>query len=476
LPGQTILELGCGEGLFTHALLQVSRGENPITAVTFQKGAQVSSDVGGEVELFATSNLPSSLAGRHFDYVVAMDLLDRSCASQLLAIAHALLVPGGEIIFYESNPWNPVHKLRQVFSRAVGKRDPRHLLSRRRLYQLFSETGFVGIDAVYNDFVFAPLTRRLIWLLRNLSILLENAPGLRAMAGSILLQAQKPPQRQDVRRKSLFTHESLRGAVSFVIPCHNEEMNIRPLVDGIFDLYEDCVHEIILVNDGSTDGTALVMAELAARDQRVKTLHRSPPNGVGRAVAQGLSQASGRYVLTMDCDFQHLLPEFRDLFDCAVEGYDVVVGSRFSRHSVLLNYPFFKIVANRGFHLLARLLLWRNFRDLTNNLKLMRREVVANLQLREPGFAVNAETGLQPLILGYRVKEVPISWINRSPGMGSSSFRLIRAGGGYWRVLLDIWLKQLCGAGRYRDLRRQPSRGQNSAEGTVATSRRAQQR
>jgi hypothetical protein len=166
----------------------------------------------------------------------------------------------------------------------------------------------------------------------------------------------------------------------------------------------------------------------------------------------------------MDCDFQHLLPEFRDLFDNAAEGYDVVVGSRFSRHSVLLNYPFLKIVANRGFHLLARLLLLRNFRDLTNNLKLMRREVVADLQLRQPGFAVNAETGLQPLILGYRVKEVPISWINRAPGMGTSSFRLIRVGGGYWRVLLDIWLKQVCGAGRYRDLRRQPLHQQNGAE------------
>src|SRR6266516_4427878 len=231
-------------------------------------------------------------------------------------------------------------------------------------------------------------------------------------------------------------------------------MNIRPLVAGILDLYEDCVHEIILVNDGSTDGTAPVMAEVAARDQRVKTLHRSPPNGVGRAIAEGLSQASGRYVLTVDCDFQHLLPEFRDLFDCAVEDYDVIVGSRFSRHSVLLNYPFLKIVANRGFHLLARLLLLRNFRDVTNNLKLMRREVVTDLRLRQPGFAVNAETGLQPLILGYRVKEVPISWINRSPEMGSSSFHLVRAGGGYWRVLFDLCLKQVCGAGRYRNLRR----------------------
>src|SRR6266404_2105042 len=464
LPGQTILELGCGEGLFTHALLRVSRGENPITAVTFQKGAQVSFGVGEEVELLATSDLPSSLAGRRFDHVVAMDLLDRSCASQLLAIVHALLVPGGEMVFYESNPWNPVHKLRQIFSPVVGKSDPRHLLSRRQLYKLLSETDFIGVDALYNDFVFAPLTRRLIWLLRNLSILLENAPGVRTMAGSILLHAQKPPERKHVPGPRLFTHKSLRSAVSFVIPCHNEEMNIRPLVDGILGLYEDCVHEIIFVNDGSTDGTAEAIAKLAAREQRVKALHRSPPNGVGRAIAQGLSQASGRYVLTMDCDFQHLLPEFRDLFDCAVEDYDVIVGSRFSRHSVLLNYPFFKIVANRGFHLLARLLLLRNFRDLTNNLKLMRRHVVTNLRLRQPGFAVNAETGLQPLILGYRVKEVPISWINRFAGMGASSFRLVRVGGGYWRVLLGIWLRQACGAGPYRDLRRQSSPEQNSAE------------
>ena len=458
LPGETILELGCGEGLFTRALLRVSRRENPITAVTFQERARVPSETEARVEFLAISELPGSLAGRHFDNVIAMDLLDRSYSSRFFGAVSALLAPGGELVFYESNPGNPILKVRRLLSRVLSKPDPRHLLCRRRLHELLSETGFVGIEAVYNDFVFAPLTRRLIWLLRNLSILFENAPGVRTMAGSILLHAQKPPRRQEVRKKSLFAHESLRGAVSFVIPCHNEEMNIRPLVDGIFDLYEDCVHEIILVNDGSTDGSAAAMAELAARDQRVKTLHRSPPNGVGLALADGLSQASGRYVLSMDCDFQHLLPEFRDLFDGAVEGYDVIVGSRFSRHSVLLNYPFLKIVANRGFHLLARLLLLRNFRDLTNNLKLMRREVVADLQLRQPGFAVNAETGLQPLILGCHVKEVPISWINRSPEMGASSFRLIRAGGGYWRVLLDIWLKQVCGAGRYRDLRRQASR------------------
>ena len=83
-------------------------------------------------------------------------------------------------------------------------------------------------------------------------------------------------------------------------------------------------------------------------------MFRTPPNGVGRALADGYRAATGRWVLSMDCDFQHLLPEFRDLFDAAAAGSDVVVGSRFSRHSVLLNYPFQKIVANRGFHALAR--------------------------------------------------------------------------------------------------------------------------
>jgi dolichol-phosphate mannosyltransferase len=455
LPGQTILELGCGEGQFTRALLRVSRGENPITAVTFQKPGSGATDIDGNIELLHLTQLPGPLAGRRFDCIVAMDLLDRSTSSELLDIVHELLAPGGEMVFYESNPWNPVHMLRGTLLKLIGKRDPRNLINRPNLYELLSEIGFIRIYAVFNDFVFAPLTRPLIWFLRNLSILLENAPVFRRMAGSILLHAQKPPRHKETPKISLFAHESLRGAVSVVIPCHNEEMNVAPLVERILDLYGDYIHEIIPVNDGSTDRTADVMSELATKDARIKPLHRVPPNGVGLAIAEGLAAATGRYVLSMDCDFQHLLPEFRDLLDGAAEGYDVVIGSRFSRHSVLLNYPFFKILANRSFHTLAVLLLRRRIRDVTNNLKIMRREVVSDLRLRQPGFAVNAETGLQPLLLGYKVKQVPISWINRTPGMGTSSFRLVHVGGGYWNVLGGLWLKYAFGIGPYRDLVRQ---------------------
>ena len=168
----------------------------------------------------------------------------------------------------------------------------------------------------------------------------------------------------------------------------------------------------------------------------------------------GYRIATGRYVLSMDCDFQHLLPEMRDIFDAANEGYDVIVGSRFSRHSVLLNYPFQKMLANRAFHVMAQIILMRRFRDVTNNLKLICREAVELLQLRQPGFAVNAETGLQPLLMGFSVKEVPISWINRTPDMGISSFRLLRVGGGYWQVLYHLWLKSVFGVGPYKNLRK----------------------
>jgi dolichol-phosphate mannosyltransferase len=237
-----------------------------------------------------------------------------------------------------------------------------------------------------------------------------------------------------------------------VIPCHNEEMNVGPLVERILSLYGDYIYEIIPVNDGSRDRTGEVIAALAAKDPRVKPVYRVPPNGVGLAIADGLAAATGPYVLTMDCDFRHLLPEFRDLLDATAEGYDVVIGSRFSRHSVLLNYPFLKIFANRAFHALSVVLFMRRIRDVTNNLKIMRREVVQALRLRQPGFAVNAETGLQPILLGYSVKQVPISWINRTPGMGTSSFRLVQVGGGYWAVLLGLWLGYMFGVGPYREL------------------------
>jgi nucleoside-diphosphate-sugar epimerase/2-polyprenyl-3-methyl-5-hydroxy-6-metoxy-1,4-benzoquinol methylase len=453
LPGQTVLELNGGRGLLAKHLAQITRGETPLTVVSFDPECKKPADLPANVEFVSASTLPGPLEYRRYDFIVAMDVLDERNSSWLLAHVHEMLKPGGQVIFYESNPWNPVLRAKQTIAKLLGRRDPRRLLTLPRLYELISELGLIRAFAVHNDFVYAPLTRKLAWVFRNASILLENLPGIRKLSGSIIVHAQKPPRVSDRPRVSLADQPSLKGAVSVVIPCHNEEMNIIPLVRGLQDHFGPYLHEIIPVDDNSKDNTRAVIAKLAAEDpELIKPVYRTPPNGVGRAIADGYKAATGKWVLSMDCDFQHLLPEIRDLFDAAAQGFDVVVGSRFSRHSVLLNYPFQKIMANRGFHLLARTLLGRKFRDLTNNLKLIRRDVIEKMKLNQPGFAVNAETGLQPLVMGCKIKEVPISWINRTPDMGTSSFKLVKVGGGYWRVLWDMVRRSLFKSGPYRDL------------------------
>ena len=298
LPGQSVLELGCGRGRFTRQLVRVSRGANPIVAVTFSdsrtpRGLSRMRRTPCQHELSQ-----AELAHRHFDCVVAMDLLDRELAPWILDTIYHLLSPSGQVVFYESNPWNVILKSRRALWRLFGRNDPRALLSRPELYELLSEIGYIRAFAVFNDFVFAPLTESMIWLLRNLSILLENAPGVRTLAGSILLHAQKPPKIVERSVPSLCEHRSLEAAISVVVPCYNEETNIEPLVTSLRALFGDYLHEIILVDDNSSDSTAPVIRELADRNPRIKPIFRSGPNGVGRAIAAGYQAASGKWILS----------------------------------------------------------------------------------------------------------------------------------------------------------------------------------
>jgi len=143
-------------------------------------------------------------------------------------------------------------------------------------------------------------------------------------------------------------------------------------------------------------------------------------------------------VLSLDCDFVLIVPELRDLFDAIAAGRDGAIGSRFSHGSVLVNYPLPKILANRAFHFLLRRFLGRPVRDISNNLKLYRDDVVRALDITEPGFAANAEIGIQPLLARRDIEEVPMSWVDRAPEMGTSAFHVARAGPGYVRVLARL--------------------------------------
>jgi glycosyltransferase involved in cell wall biosynthesis len=279
----------------------------------------------------------------------------------------------------------------------------------------------------------------MISFIQSKAYVFEQAPIIREMCGTLYIWAKKPGD--DIVRRpkiELTEHSSLEGAVSFVIPAFNEEMNIPRLVESIVQFYDSYVHEIIIVNDNSADRTSEVVLEIAKREPRVKLVNRYPPNGVGRALSDGYAAATGRYILTMDCDFVQILPEMRDLFDAVARGREGAIGSRFSHDSVLINYPFSKILCNRAFHVLVKLLLLPNVRDVSNNLKLYRADILKNLKIEEPHFAANIETGLKPLLAGYDIEAVPVSWINRTVEMGQSSFRIMKVAPNYFGSLVRI--------------------------------------
>ncbi|MFH1505237.1 MAG: bifunctional class I SAM-dependent methyltransferase/glycosyltransferase family 2 protein [Candidatus Omnitrophota bacterium] len=446
LPGQRILEIGAGDGSFTKALNIATRGECEITAVVFSRERRDEmkkkfTDKNIKViYLDSFSDLPRE---EKFDYITAHHTLDNETYDTFLRGIKPLIKQGGCFLLFEPNPWNPYYRARKLIQRLLPRQWKRPattvLLNRLQVFSVLSKTGYTDINVLPYDFLYPPIPKFLLWPVQHLSLIMENCPYLRNFAGDLCIWARNPAPEDYLQPSRDFSeHEMFFGKVSFVVPCHNEEMNVLPIIRGLSNFYSKYIFEIIIIDDNSSDKTAEVAHSLAKEYKYVKVIKRLPPCGVGRALRDGLNQAKGEYILIMDSDFQHIIPEMRDLFDAIAAGADVAVGSRFSRQSVLLNYPFTKIIANRAFHILVNIFLAKRCRDISNNLKILRREVVENLTIEFDDFAANAETGLKPLLMGYKVKEVPISWANRSMDMGFSSFKIMKTGHNYWRLFFRL--------------------------------------
>jgi dolichol-phosphate mannosyltransferase len=444
LPGETILELGAGSGLWTQHLAAVLRGENPIVAAVFSENFAHSTRPLPNVRFQLIQDL-SDLPAASFDYVVGTAILCHDLVDHNLRAIHRLLKPGGHILFFEANYWNPQSIVKSFLpARWVGQSSCHASLRKYQLMRVASHQGFIDIDTIPYDIIHPWAPRFAISALQSLAFAVEHTPLLKELCGTLYIRAQKPGSEEARRPKvNLAEHYGLFGSVSFVVPCHNEEMNVGPLVDSLVRFYSPYIHEIVIVNDNSKDKTAEAAREAARREPRVKLVDRQPPNGVGRALRDGYAAATGRYILTMDSDFIQILPELRDMFDAIARGRDGAIGSRFSHESLLINYPFFKIFCNRSFHLLANLVLPVRMRDISNNLKLYKAEILKTLEIQQPHFAANVETGLKPLLAGYDIEEVPISWINRTIDMGSSSFRIAGVAPSYFAALVSILGKSL---------------------------------
>jgi glycosyltransferase involved in cell wall biosynthesis len=300
------------------------------------------------------------------------------------------------------------------------------------------------------DILHARTPSRLVPTVQSAAFVAEHLPGVRELCGQLFISARLPGEAACRRRPDLSRHAQFRDAVSVVVPCHNEAMNVGPLVAALRESYDPYLKEIVLVDDNSVDDTAAVGDALARQDSRIRVVRRAPPAGVGRALREGYAATTGEYVLTMDCDFAMLVPELRDLFEAVAEGCDGAIGSRFSYDSVLLNYPAGKLLGNRAFHALVRVLIRRPVRDVSNNLKLYRGDLLRALEITQDGFAANAETGLAPILAGANIREVPIAWINREAEMGVSSFKVLKVAPGYAIALARMLLRSSAGRARAR--------------------------
>jgi dolichol-phosphate mannosyltransferase len=454
LPGRTVLELGAGSGIWTEHLAAVLAGQNPITAAVFDDdlahNAQ-SKDLPNS-KFIHVADLQEAFPPESFDYVVGADIVTDELCSAILEIACRCLKPWGQFLFFVRNASNPLTYLLELPAQITKRKHDvyvRHHVTSEACAAAAAHCGFESIEVTPSEVI--PSLHSSTG--QAIGLILERAPVLRRFSTVISLRGTKPSDvsREDAPQVSLATHRQLFGAVSAVVPCQNEEANIKRLVATLLGMYGDYLHEIVIVDDNSTDRTAEIAAAVASDRPRVKLIKRKPPSGVGRALRDGYAAASGEYILSIDCDFVTIASEFRGLFDAIAEGCDGAIGSRFSSESALVRYPFFKILCNRGYHLFLNMLLGKRVRDVSNNLKLYRAEILKRLDIEEDHFAANVETGLRPLLMNYRIREVPVSWINRTADMGQSSFNLLKVGPNYLGVLLRtawrFW------RGQYRDSR-----------------------
>ena len=214
-----------------------------------------------------------------------------------------------------------------------------------------------------------------------------------------------------------------RPSISIVIPAHNEEQNLPKLIGQILKIVGSDLKEILIVDDCSTDSTPQLADELARKYGKVKAIHRKPPGGLGRAIRAGFARATGNYVVTMDADFEMLPQDVPKMFKKMRDsGCDAVVGSRFMGGSVLRGYSRMKLVYNRVFNFVFRALLWTGISDLTFGFKVLSKRVVRSIRWTATQHGIATETTVMPIAMGYRVCELPVSWIRRKHG--KSSFKV----------------------------------------------------
>jgi dolichol-phosphate mannosyltransferase len=247
--------------------------------------------------------------------------------------------------------------------------------------------------------------------------------------------------------------------LSVVIPAYNEAGSIASTVRALFaELNRQGIeHEIIAVNDNSSDRTEAVLRELAAAIPTFRYLNNPPPNGYGFAVRKGLDYFSGDavavYMADGSDDPNDLVRFFKTM---QADNTECVFGTRFSKESRVAGYPFLKLVLNRLANNFIRILFRLHYNDVTNAFKLYRRHVISGMQpFLSHHFNLTVEMPLKAIVRGYTYSIVPNSWTDREKGV--SKLKIKEMGSRYMFIILYCFLEKWLSRGDYHRPVQRPS-------------------
>ena len=247
--------------------------------------------------------------------------------------------------------------------------------------------------------------------------------------------------------------------LSVVIPAYNEEECIADTVEGLLAVLQGQEHEILVVDDGSSDATADRVAAVAARGN-VRCIRSPYPHGFGYAVRAGLEHFTGDAVAIVMADGSDDPRDVLTYLRLLEDGYDCAFGSRFIPGAAVHDYPHFKFAVNRIVNFGIRVLFRHGFNDTTNAFKAYRRDVIESVQpLLSPHFNLTVELPLKAIVRGHSYAVAPVHWRNREKG--ASKLKLQEMGSRYLFIVLYVWLEHHFSRGDYRlePLRgRRPSR------------------
>ena len=238
--------------------------------------------------------------------------------------------------------------------------------------------------------------------------------------------------------------------LSIVIPARDEEGCIASTVEHLhIELrLRNVPHEIVAVDDGSTDGTWAALQETCSR---VPTLHptQNPgPHGFGRAITWGLEKMQGDAVVIMMADESDDCRDVVRYWEKLNEGYDCVFGSRFMRGGGVIDYPKVKLLMNRLANRFLKTLFRVRLNDTTNAFKAYRRETIEGCKpIISPHFNITVELPLKAIVRGFSWTMLPITWRNRRTGL--PKLKLKEMGSRYLFICLYVWLEKYFSRGDY---------------------------